>query len=68
VLDEAATRRIRSLLCHELSYTFIPSLLRSLILRYFVRINQHDLTPTCDESERADIARVYWERMLYCKT
>jgi hypothetical protein len=42
MLDEAATRRNRLLLRHELFCTFIPLMLRGLIVQYFVRINQHD--------------------------
>ena len=41
-LDEAATRRNRLLLHHELFCTFIPLMPRGLIVQYFVRINQHD--------------------------
>ena len=42
LLDEAATRRSRQLLRHELFCTFIPLMPRGLIVQYFVRINQHD--------------------------
>jgi hypothetical protein len=44
-LDEAATRRNRLLRHHDgfpHPAIFIPSILRGLIVQYFVRIDQHD--------------------------